>query len=81
VPSLTGTGVTSLYSAYSRWTRTSDYGTTRISAYTIRSTLDLYNNFTYFLDDPENGDQFLQRDRRWIFGGEVVHTVPWTLFR
>jgi hypothetical protein len=68
------------YSLSGRWTRTSDYGTTRISAYTIRSTLDLYNNFTYFLDDPENGDQFLQRDRRWIFGGEVVHTVPWTLF-
>ena len=68
------------YSLSGRWARTSDFGTTRISAYAIRSTLDLYNNFTYFLDEPENGDQFLQRDRRWVFGGEIVHSVPWTLF-
>ena len=63
-----------------RWARTGDYGTTRVSAYAIRSTLDLYNNFTYFLDDPVNGDQFVQRDRRWILGGEAVHSLPWTLF-
>ncbi|RAI59978.1 TonB-dependent receptor [Roseicella frigidaeris] len=63
-----------------RWARTGDYGTTRVSAYAIRSTLDLYNNFTYFLDDPVNGDQFLQRDRRWILGGEATHSLPWTLF-
>ena len=68
------------YSLSGRWARTGDFGTTRISAYAIRSTLDLYNNFTYLLDDPVNGDQFLQRDRRWTFGGEIVHSVPWTLF-
>jgi hypothetical protein len=68
------------YSLSGRWARTGDYGTTRVTAYAIRSTLDLYNNFTYFLDDPENGDQFLQRDRRWVYGGEVMHAVPWTLF-
>lgn len=68
------------YSLSGRWSRTGAYGTTRVSAYAIRSTLDLYNNFTYYLDDPENGDQFLQRDRRWIFGGEVVHSVPWAFF-
>jgi len=68
------------YSLSGRWARTGDFGTTRISAYAIRSTLDLYNNFTYLLDDPVNGDQFLQRDRRWTFGGEAVHSVPWTLF-
>lgn len=68
------------YSLSGRWARTGDYGATRVTAYAIRSTLDLYNNFTYFLDDPENGDQFLQRDRRWILGGEVVHGLPWTAF-
>ena len=26
--------------------------------------MDLYNDFTYFLDDPVQGDQFLQKDRR-----------------
>ncbi|MDB5372811.1 MAG: TonB-dependent receptor [Belnapia sp.] len=62
-----------------RWARTGESGTTRISAYAIRSTLDLYNNFTYFLDDPVNGDQFAQADRRWILGGEIVQSLPWTL--
>ncbi|MDN3565800.1 TonB-dependent receptor [Paeniroseomonas aquatica] len=67
------------YSLSGRWARSGEHGTTRVGAYAIRSTLDLGSNFTYFLDDPENGDQFNQRDRRWILGGELSHTVPWTL--
>ena len=68
------------FSLSGRWARTGEFGTTRANAYAIRSTLDLYNDFTYRLDDPENGDQFLQRDRRWVLGGEVAHDLPWTLF-
>lgn len=34
--------------------------------------LDLYSNFTYFLDDPVRGDQFRQRDER-SFGGLRGH--------
>jgi len=34
--------------------------------------LDLYSNFTYFLDDPVRGDQFRQRDER-TFGGLRGH--------
>jgi hypothetical protein len=30
--------------------------------------LDLFSNFTYFLDDPTNGDQFRQTDRRFVIG-------------
>ena len=63
-----------------RHAATGDWGTTRISAYAIRSTLDLFNNFTYFLDDPVKGDQFHQTDRRWVLGGEVVQSLPWTAF-
>ncbi len=37
-------------------------------AYAIRYDLDLFSNFTYFLDDPQRGDQFEQRDERWVFG-------------
>ncbi|TCZ66144.1 TonB-dependent receptor [Roseicella aquatilis] len=66
------------FSLSGRWTTTGEWGTTRVSAHAIRSVLDLYNNFTYVLDDPVNGDQFHQRDRRWVLGGEVVHAVPWT---
>ena len=34
--------------------------------------LNLFSNFTYFLDDPVNGDQFNQRDRRWLLGGAAT---------
>ena len=30
-------------------------------AYVQRYDLNLWSNFTYFLDDPVNGDQFEQR--------------------
>jgi outer membrane receptor protein involved in Fe transport len=43
------------------------------SAYAIQTDLDLWSNFTYFLNDPVNGDQFEQVDERWIYGGEISH--------
>ena len=39
----------------------------------IRSSMRLYNNFTYFLDDPVNGDQFSQIDRRTVYGLNASH--------
>jgi outer membrane receptor protein involved in Fe transport len=45
--------------------------------YVQRYKLDLYSNFTYFLDDPVNGDQFEQADQRWIYGGSLIKR--WTL--
>jgi hypothetical protein len=44
----------------------------RATAYGLRNRLTLYSNFTYFLDDPVNGDQFEQSERRWAFGGRVT---------
>jgi outer membrane receptor protein involved in Fe transport len=35
--------------------------------------LNLFSNFTYFID-PVNGDQFEQEDDRWIAGGRASHT-------
>jgi hypothetical protein len=46
--------------------------TTRLNAYAIHYRLNLYSNFTYNLDDPVNGDQFNQRDRRVVLGGSLV---------
>ena len=43
-------------------------GVFHMSAYVIRYRLDLFSNFTYFLDDPVDGDQFEQFDNRWVFG-------------
>ncbi|GAA0556822.1 TonB-dependent receptor [Rheinheimera aquimaris] len=43
------------------------------NAYAIQAKMDLWSNFTYFLNDPVNGDQFEQVDDRWIYGGELSH--------
>ena len=47
---------------------------TRATAFVSRYRLNLFSNFTYFLDDPERGDQFEQADRRWMAGGRVSQT-------
>ena len=52
------------YSLSGNWRADSDAGATRINAYVIANQLDLYSNFTYFLDHPDEGDQFSQPDRR-----------------
>ncbi|MBB1092561.1 TonB-dependent receptor [Rhodopseudomonas palustris] len=61
-------GIANRFSLSGRFARSSDIGQTDINAYVIRSSLQLYNNFTYFLDDPINGDQFNQYDRRTVVG-------------
>ena len=52
------------YSLSGAWRNSSDAGVTSVNAYLLANRLDLYSNFTYFLDDPVNGDQFSQPDRR-----------------
>ena len=39
-------------------------GLAKVNAYVIDYQLDLFSSFTYFLDNPINGDQFNQPDRR-----------------
>ena len=48
------------------------------SVYAIRYRLNLWSNFTYFLDDPVNGDEFEQIDKRWIYGGELIRSDDFT---
>jgi TonB dependent receptor/TonB-dependent Receptor Plug Domain len=50
------------------------------SVYGIRSTLDLFSNFTYFLNNPDRGDQFEQVDRRNVVGGSATHTQEFAAF-
>ena len=56
------------YSLSGAWTRETSDGATTVNAYLIDQQLDLYSNFTYFLDDPVNGDQFNQPDHRVTSG-------------
>ncbi len=51
-----------------------------VNAYAQKYYLALYSNFTYFLRDPVNGDQFEQLDDRYTFGGSVIRTFPHPLF-
>ncbi|MFQ6370472.1 TonB-dependent receptor [Shewanella sp. YIC-542] len=49
------------------------------SAYVIRSRLNLFSNFTYYLDNPVDGDEFQQVDNREIWGGKLGrdwHVAP-----
>jgi hypothetical protein len=45
----------------------------RGSAFVLRNRLNLFSNFTYFLDDPANGDQFEQAEHRVATGGRLVY--------
>jgi outer membrane receptor protein involved in Fe transport len=61
-------GKTSRTSLSADWLRRYQDGVMKMNAYLIRSKLDLYSNFTYFLDDPVNGDQFHQAEQRTVAG-------------
>jgi hypothetical protein len=39
----------------------------------LYDALDLFSNFTYFLDDPVNGDQFEHKEDRLAFGFDASH--------
>ncbi|MES2674917.1 MAG: TonB-dependent receptor [Pseudomonadota bacterium] len=62
-------GSSSRYSLSSSW-NSADWMT---NIYAVKSSMDIFSNFTYFLDDPINGDQFEQVDERSIFGGALKH--------
>jgi hypothetical protein len=49
---------------------------TRAQVWLARYELDLWSNFTYFLDDPENGDEFEQLDRRTVAGFDIARDLP-----
>ncbi len=72
-------GQASRYSVSGAWRQSSGNASTQINAYVVRSRLDLFSNFTYFLDDPVNGDQFAQPDRRTTVGINASRTWSSTL--
>ena len=73
-------GDTYRYSGTFEWQRSSSNATTKVVAYGIGYNLNLFSNFTYFLDDPVNGDQFHQADHRVITGGRASYRRSGHLF-
>ncbi len=68
------------------WTRTLARGRFSLDAFAVHHALDLYSNFTYFLDNAAGGDQINQTDQRTVAGlnaelsrvttvGDVSHVV------
>ncbi|HEY2189960.1 MAG TPA: TonB-dependent receptor plug domain-containing protein, partial [Caldimonas sp.] len=80
-------GQTERYSLSIASERRFDDGELKLNAYAIRSKLDLFSNFTYFLEHPIDldptqidGDQFEQVERRKIFGATASRRWNGQLF-
>ncbi len=63
------------YSLQAEWHRQDANSETQLMAYGFYYDLDLFSDFTYFLADPIRGDQFEQKDRRWVAGLDARHTI------
>jgi outer membrane receptor protein involved in Fe transport len=73
-------GESQRYSLQAEWHHSSANSETKITAYGFYYDLNLFSDFTYFLDDPIKGDQFEQQDRRWVAGFDAHHTIFSTWF-
>ena len=62
------------YSLQAEWHRSDESSETKIMAYAFYYELDLFSDFTYYLTDPNQGDQFEQQDRRWVSGLDARQT-------
>jgi outer membrane cobalamin receptor len=67
-------GRTERRSLSGQWQRSAGAVRDEISLYALRYSLDLYSNFTYFVNGA-GGDQFNQKDARTTLGGQAVRTV------
>ncbi|MDQ8194403.1 TonB-dependent receptor [Coraliomargarita sp. SDUM461004] len=65
----------------SRYSLSADYQqvlgdqSSSLSAYAIYYDINLWSNFTYYLDDPVNGDEFEQAENRIIYGFNFAHSL------
>lgn len=67
-------GETTRFGVTANWQEKSDRPI-HVLAYAHYYNFWLYSNFTYFLDNPVDGDQFKQVDRRVVTGGRVDKTL------
>ena len=75
----TSGGDTSRYSLSGEWHDNGEQGNSKVSAYAMRYRLGLYSNFTYQLERPPQGDQFRQKDERWVYGLKASHAFSHAL--
>lgn len=66
-------GATGRSSLSAIWHRNDERGQTRVSGYAMHYRLQLWSNFTYALERPDDGDQFEQQDARTVLGMRATH--------
>jgi outer membrane receptor protein involved in Fe transport len=72
-------GNTDRFALSARIAETDDAGSWKANAYVVKSGLDLFNDFTYFLTNPTLGDQFHQHDARVMTGANASRTLNGSL--
>ncbi|MBL9142163.1 MAG: TonB-dependent receptor plug domain-containing protein [Verrucomicrobiaceae bacterium] len=70
----TNGGNSQRYSLNLEWAEREGDVVTKANLFGIYYDLDLFSNFTYFLDYPDRSDQFEQAEKRWIIGGNIART-------
>ncbi len=73
-------GKSSRYSLATEFSAPLAGGQFQTTAYWFKYKLDLYSNFTFFLSDPVNGDQFHQADDRNAYGWTGSWVKPGEIF-
>jgi hypothetical protein len=74
-------GSSERYSFSTKYAGTTDTGQLKANASLIGYQLQLFNNFDGFVTfPPPIGDQFVQQDRRKIYGGNVSYMIPGNVF-
>jgi hypothetical protein len=68
-------GNTNRFALSMRMAATDDAGSWKGNVYVVKSGLDLFNNFNYFLTNPTQGDQFHQHDDRVMTGLNASRTL------
>ena len=67
-------GLTHRNSIYGEWHRRSEDSATQVNAFLVNYALNLYSDFTYFIDQT-NGDQIQQTETRYMGGVDAKHTL------
>ena len=66
-------GEASRQSIAAEFQRSNGPASLRGTGFLLHNSLNLFSNFTYFLDNPETGDQFEQAERRTAAGGRLTY--------
>jgi outer membrane cobalamin receptor len=66
-------GTANRQSVAAEFQRSNGPSSMRATGFLLHNSLNLFSNFTYFLDDPEHGDQFEQAERRTAAGGRLSY--------